>query len=182
METFNWSDFAATAPVWVLVVAGCVLLMTEVYTTSRDRSLQGWMSAAFALVAGLIAYGQMDSDARDLFGGFARLDAFGTFTAMLVCGALALTSLVSHSYLKNLASAQEIYLSNNYAYAGTLTDLTDYRISDDVLVWINEATGTGWAATGTHAGLAGAQCGIFFGSAAAANCAPATTPGSVICN
>lgn len=86
------------------------------------------------------------------------------------------------SDLKNLASQQEIYLSNQYTYAGVLTDLAEYRVSDNVTVSINEATGTGWAATGTHSGLAGAQCGVFFGSASAANATPATTPGTVICN
>jgi type IV pilus assembly protein PilA len=86
------------------------------------------------------------------------------------------------SDLKNLASAQEIYLSNNHTYAAALTDMTEYRVSDDVIITINESSGTGWAATGTHAGLAGAQCGIFIGTASASNAAPATTPGSVVCN
>jgi prepilin-type N-terminal cleavage/methylation domain-containing protein len=86
------------------------------------------------------------------------------------------------SDLKNLASAQEIYLSNNHTYAAALADMTDYRVSDDVIITINESNGTGWAATGTHAGLAGAQCGIYIGSASASNAVPATIPGSVICN
>jgi prepilin-type N-terminal cleavage/methylation domain-containing protein len=86
------------------------------------------------------------------------------------------------SDLKNLASAQEIYLSNRYAYAAALADITEYRVSDNVTVSINEATGTGWAATATHAGLAGGLCGIYYGTAAQAGGAPATTPGSVVCN
>jgi prepilin-type N-terminal cleavage/methylation domain-containing protein len=86
------------------------------------------------------------------------------------------------SDLKNLASSQEIYLSDNHAYAATLTELADYRHSDNVIISINEASGTGWAATATHAGLAGAQCGIFYGSADPLNGPPATTPGSVICD
>lgn len=86
------------------------------------------------------------------------------------------------SDLKNLASQQEIYLSNQYTYATALTDMTEYSASDNVLISINESSGTGWAATGTHAGLAGAQCGIFLGSAAASNATPATTPGTVVCN
>jgi prepilin-type N-terminal cleavage/methylation domain-containing protein len=86
------------------------------------------------------------------------------------------------SDLKNLATAQELYLSEQHTYATALTDLTEYRVSDNVLVTINESSGTGWAATGTHSGLAGDQCGIFYGSASAANAVPATSPGSVICN
>lgn len=84
------------------------------------------------------------------------------------------------SDLKNLASQQEIYLSDNHSYASTVADL-DILLSANVTVSINEATGTGWAATGTHSGLT-TQCGFFFGSAAAANAPPATTPGTVSCN
>jgi Tfp pilus assembly protein PilE len=93
-------------------------------------------------------------------------------------------SLVSGvtSDLESLASAQRIYLSNNHTYAAAFGDMTEYRGSDDVIITINESTGTGWAATGTHAGLAGAQCGIFIGTASASNASPATTPGSVVCN
>ncbi len=86
------------------------------------------------------------------------------------------------SDLKNLASQQEIYLSNQHTYAAAVTDMTDYHETDNVTVSINESSGTGWAATGTHSGLAGAQCGIFYGNASAANAAPATTPGTVICD
>ncbi len=86
------------------------------------------------------------------------------------------------SDLKNLASQQEIYSSNQYAYAAALSDMPDYQSSDNVIISINEAMGTGWAATGTHAGLAGAQCGIYYGSALASNGSPATAPGTVICN
>lgn len=85
------------------------------------------------------------------------------------------------SDLKNLASQQEIYLSNEYSYTTVLTNL-EVTLSDAVTVTVNEATGTGWAATGTHSGLAGEQCGIYFGSAAASGASPATAPGTVTCN
>lgn len=85
------------------------------------------------------------------------------------------------SDLKNLASQQEIYLSNQYTYAANVPDL-DITLTDAVTVSINEATGQGWAATGTHSGLAGQQCGIYFGNATAANATPATLPGVVACN
>ncbi|MDX1493706.1 MAG: prepilin-type N-terminal cleavage/methylation domain-containing protein [Longimicrobiales bacterium] len=83
--------------------------------------------------------------------------------------------------LKNMASQQEIYLSNNNTYAGTVADM-DVTLTDAVTVTINEATGTGWAATGTHQGLSGRQCGIYFGSASSAGASPATVPGVVLCN
>ena len=85
------------------------------------------------------------------------------------------------SDLKNLASQQEIYLSNEHTYTTTVTDL-DLTVTDAVTITINEADGTGWAATGTHSGLAGEQCGIYFGDASASNASPATAPGTVFCN
>ena len=85
------------------------------------------------------------------------------------------------SDLKNLASQQEICLSAQYTYTSVLTNL-EYTMSPAVTITVNEATGTGWAATGTHSGLAGQQCGFFFGDAAASGATPATTPGTVACN
>ncbi|MDA0328641.1 MAG: prepilin-type N-terminal cleavage/methylation domain-containing protein [Gemmatimonadetes bacterium] len=85
------------------------------------------------------------------------------------------------SDLKNVASQQEIYLSNQYSYSSTIAAM-DMQLTAAVSVTINEATGTGWAATGTHTGLAGQQCGIYFGDAAASGATPATAPGTVQCN
>lgn len=85
------------------------------------------------------------------------------------------------SDLKNVASQQEIYLSNQYTYASDVTDL-DITLTDAVTISVNESSGTGWAATGSHSGLAGQQCGIYFGNASAANASPATQSGFVTCN
>jgi len=85
------------------------------------------------------------------------------------------------SDLRNLATQQEIYLGSYFTYASVVADL-DLTVTDDVTLSINEATGTGWAATGTHTGLSGDQCGLFYGSASASNAAPATTPGAIVCD
>ena len=50
------------------------------------------------------------------------------------------------SDLKNVASQQEIYLSNQFAYASDVSNL-DVTITDAVTITINESTGSGWAAT-----------------------------------
>jgi prepilin-type N-terminal cleavage/methylation domain-containing protein len=86
------------------------------------------------------------------------------------------------SDLKNFASQQELYLSNTFSYAASTTALTDLTLSDNVTITVNEATGTGWAATGTHSGLTARQCGLYFGSASSAGASPATVPGVVTCN
>ncbi len=84
------------------------------------------------------------------------------------------------SDLKNMASQQEVYLSNEYSYAGDVADL-DITLSDAVTISINQSSGTGWAATGTHTGLAGQMCGIYYGSGTAAGATPATASGTVAC-
>jgi len=85
------------------------------------------------------------------------------------------------SDLKNLANAQEIYHLTNYSYTTSLTNLGTTS-SQGVTISVNEANGTGWAATATHAGVSTGQCGIFYGDATAANGDPATTAGVVSCN
>src|SRR5687767_13082572 len=71
------------------------------------------------------------------------------------------------SDLKNLASQQEIYYNDHFSYAATLSD-AEMNPSDGVTITINESSGTGWAATATHAGLPTELCGLFHGNAAAA--------------
>ena len=86
------------------------------------------------------------------------------------------------SDLKNLAHLQEVYHNNTFTFASTLTN-AEATLSEGVFVTINEADGTGWAATATHVALAAAeQCGIYHGDAAAANGSPAATVGVVACS
>ena len=84
------------------------------------------------------------------------------------------------SDLKNLASQQEVYHNDHFTYASTVTAAQAIE-SDAVTITINEATGTGWAATAAHLGLASEQCGIYHGNAAAAGGSPAVAQGMVTC-
>jgi prepilin-type N-terminal cleavage/methylation domain-containing protein len=84
------------------------------------------------------------------------------------------------SDLKNLASQQEIYYNSHFAYATTLAE-AELNPSDGVTITINESTGTGWAATASHAGLPAELCGLFHGNAAAAGGTPAVEAGIVTC-
>jgi len=86
------------------------------------------------------------------------------------------------SDLKNLASQQEIYYSDAYAYTTNETDL-GFVQSDGVEVTIGAANGTGWSATATHSALATAEgCAIYYGDATAptAPVAP-TAAGELAC-
>ena len=84
------------------------------------------------------------------------------------------------SDLKNLASQQEIYYNDHFSYAASLAD-AQADASDGVSITINEADGTGWAATATHAGIPAELCGIYHGDAAAAGGSPAAEAGIVTC-
>ena len=82
------------------------------------------------------------------------------------------------SDLKNLATEQEIYYSDNYSYTTSATAL-EFSNSEGVTVSIGAGNGTGWSASSTHTGTASA-CAVFYGDAAAV--APATIAGAVTCN
>ena len=86
------------------------------------------------------------------------------------------------SDLKNLASQQEIYYSDAYAYTSSASDLA-FTNSDGVIVGMSSVTSSGWAASATHAALGTAEgCAIFYGTATAPT-APTTPsqPGEVAC-
>ena len=64
--------------------------------------------------------------------------------------------------LKHLATQQEMYHNTQFSYGSTLA-LIGGSESDGVTITINEATGTGWAATASHAGLVAQHCGVYKG-------------------
>ena len=86
------------------------------------------------------------------------------------------------SDLKNLASQQEIYYSDNYAYSSSVGDL-GFVNSDGVIVAVASVSSSGWAASATHAALGSAEgCAIFYGTATAPT-SPTTPsqPGEIAC-
>jgi len=86
------------------------------------------------------------------------------------------------SDLKNLASQQEIYYSDNYSYSASAGNLA-FVNSDGVIVSITSVSSSGWAASATHAALGGAEgCAIFYGTATAPT-TPTTPsqPGEIAC-
>jgi prepilin-type N-terminal cleavage/methylation domain-containing protein len=84
------------------------------------------------------------------------------------------------SDLRNLAHLQEVYHNEHYSYASTV-EAAGAVVTDGVTVTVNEATGTGWAATAVHVALPDEQCGVYHGSAASAGGSPAVVVGVVTC-
>ena len=86
------------------------------------------------------------------------------------------------SDLKNLASQQEIYYSDNYTYGPAATDVA-FVNSDGVVVTISSVSSSGWAASATHLAIGAAEgCAIFYGTATAPT-VPTTPsqPGEIAC-
>ena len=85
------------------------------------------------------------------------------------------------SDLKNLASQQEIYYSDEYSYSTNETNL-GFVESSGVNVAIGVGTATGWSATATHSALLITQgCGLYYGDAAGGLLGGATAPGEMGC-
>jgi len=82
--------------------------------------------------------------------------------------------------IRNLASQQEIYFSQNMEYAATTTAL-NMTVSEGIVITINESSNLGWAATAYHVGRPAESCGIYHGNAAAGGGAPASTKSIVEC-
>jgi prepilin-type N-terminal cleavage/methylation domain-containing protein len=84
------------------------------------------------------------------------------------------------SDMKNLASQQEIYYADNYAYTNSATSLT-FVSSEGVTVTIG-ASASGWSASATHSALGGSEgCSMYYGTATAPTLGGPTAPGEVAC-
>jgi prepilin-type N-terminal cleavage/methylation domain-containing protein len=84
------------------------------------------------------------------------------------------------SDLKNLASQQEIYYSDEYTYSNSTTNL-GFVQSEAVNVTIT-AGSTGWNATATHDALdGGLGCEIYYGDASSPGTFGSSQAGEIAC-
>jgi prepilin-type N-terminal cleavage/methylation domain-containing protein len=81
------------------------------------------------------------------------------------------------SDLKNLATQQELYYSDEFIYSNDKSAL-EFSESKNVTVTPSGANTDGWAAAATHSGTT-ETCAIYYGDASAV--APATAAGVVRC-
>jgi prepilin-type N-terminal cleavage/methylation domain-containing protein len=86
------------------------------------------------------------------------------------------------SDLKNLASQEEIYYADQYAYTTSITNL-GYVASSGITV-TSAATSSGWSASATHTALGTSEgCSMYYGTATAVAVGTATpsAPGEMAC-
>jgi prepilin-type N-terminal cleavage/methylation domain-containing protein len=87
------------------------------------------------------------------------------------------------SDLRNLASVQETYWTNNQTYyAGVVPDLANFQFSptQGVTITIAFADPSGWSATAAAPGLTAQTCAIFYGTTPPIP--PATVDAAVACS
>ena len=100
------------------------------------------------------------------------------------CGREMAYGAAMKSDLKNLASQEEIYYSDHYAYTSSATDLA-FTNSDGVEITVY-ATPKGWAAWATHAALGPSQgCALYYGESPVSREmigeVTTTHPGVIVC-
>ncbi len=123
--TFDSSDLFGFLPALILAVGAMILMTTEVFLrpstpeAQPDRRYQAWLTAGFSAFALWAAIGQATAAPRTLFAGAAISDPFAGLIAIIVCGALLLSSLIASGYLEALkATRGEFYALALFSASG----------------------------------------------------------------
>jgi NADH-quinone oxidoreductase subunit N len=117
MTGFPTRDFVALVPVAILTLGGIAVLLSEVFLVSNRRAYQSVVTLLFAGAAAITAV--LTPSPGHVFGRQAVSDAFSVFVVVVVCGALALSALVSASWLEaRNAQRGEFYALALFAAAG----------------------------------------------------------------
>jgi type IV pilus assembly protein PilA len=123
--------------------------------------------------------------------GFTLIELLMVVVIISILAAVAIPKFVStkekayvskmKADLRNLATAQEGYVTNNLVYyAGAIpSGVLFYNPSPGVTIVMNEGTNAGWAATATYPSQTTRSCALFSGVATAPP--PATVEGGIAC-
>jgi NADH-quinone oxidoreductase subunit N len=127
MTGFPTRDFVALVPVAILAAGGMALLLTEVFLASNRRGYQAGLTVVTALLAAAAAMVQPASGA--IFGGQATVDAFSVFVTVIICAGVALSALMSASWLhardaeRGEYYALTLFAASGMALVGMASDL-----------------------------------------------------------
>lgn len=116
---FTLQDFMPVLPTGVLVVGAIVLLLSEVFLSTAQRTYQAVIGTLTAVVAGLVAFSNAFEPGRAVLQGYVVLDPFSSWMTVTVCLGTALAVLLSAGFLKHRnAERGEFYALVLFAAAG----------------------------------------------------------------
>lgn len=116
---FTFQDFMPVLPAGVLVTGAVVLLLSEVFLSTAQRTYQAVLGTLTAVVAGGVAFFNAFEPAHAALQGYVVLDAFSSWMTVTVALATALATLLSAGFLKHRnAERGEFYALVLFAAAG----------------------------------------------------------------
>lgn len=116
---FTFADFAPVLPVAALVCGAVLLLLTEVFLTSAQRTYQAVVATLSAVLAGVLAWHNAFEPAREVLQGYVVLDPFSSWMTVVVALATVLSVLLSVGFLEHRnAQRGEYYALMLFSAAG----------------------------------------------------------------
>ncbi|MGE6756549.1 NADH-quinone oxidoreductase subunit N [Corallococcus interemptor] len=120
LPNLTLADFLPMLPAIIMVVAACVLLLSEVFlSATASRGYQAVLTVVAAVASGAVAVGLMFEPPQEVFLGFGVLDPFSSFLTLVVSVGLGLAALSAVGFLrKRGAERGEFYALMLFASAG----------------------------------------------------------------
>jgi NADH-quinone oxidoreductase subunit N len=119
IPTFSSDEFTTLIPTAVLAGAAILLMLTEVFLTSKTRTYQALIATLACGLAGIISLQNAFLPARSVLQGFAVLDPFSSFLTVVVCLGTGLAVMLSAGFLRHRnAERGEFYALLLFSAAG----------------------------------------------------------------
>ncbi len=119
-------DFLPLLPALILSLAAVVLMLSEAFLTSENRSHQAPIALVSSIIAGAFAVALFFRPAREVLNGMGVLDPLSMFVTAVVCLGLVIVVLLAAGFLQRRhAERGEFYALALFAGAGmTLLSLS----------------------------------------------------------
>jgi len=119
IPSFSLDEFSTLIPTGILVGTAILLMLTEVFLTSKTRTYQAIIATLACALAGMFSLENAFTPARSVLQGFAVLDPFSSFLTVVVCLGTGLAVLLSSGFLQHRkAERGEFYALLLFAAAG----------------------------------------------------------------
>lgn len=117
--TVTMFDLHVVLPAAALVFGAIVLMLSEVFLSSPNRTYMAVIALVTSGIAGVVALNNAFEPARLVLQGFAVIDPFSSFMTVMVCLGTGLASLLAAGFLKHRnAERGEFYALMLFAAAG----------------------------------------------------------------